>query len=604
MAVIEESTLIILKEHKEQLKELLSKFDDFFTEISITGLASLANKEGYQKIKKMISEFQKLGLESTALQLEQFLEELRQASVSAEARGNATILLNRLLTWQLVFSRQFEYLTAGTAVLGKKEEASMVETGQVEETVDLTLVPFSVEVLKQTKTRTSIAVSCLELTTDEIYVFRDVLSHVETSSNGPLKVNSQFFGGFNWDYTTALNKIISLENVIVEPIKSEILKVLTTLEAKWYSIRKTITTKAGELERESSDSIVEKLKELSILHQITPENMKCVPDKVLLERKAFQPENRSSLWKFHKTVQKYAPHAVLTKKDKKSIVITGLFIPKTQRFVFPSIEGFKVGTFSQELTLGENEFDCTDTLSCIGNLLLNPNRVKGHVEVILENCENLISLLDAETSTNVFQQLFLSIVLLNRGYTSISNGLKEKIVSWAIKELEKPLTASDDNQISQIQAAFLIGELLTRSQIDELVKTNTKLMKGKKKKLFGNLSRIRTIAFRLLGDSLIKKQDRNVLSSLITELTEGLVKTKTTSIPANNIPLLALVLELCRDKISEIIARDAVIDILESLYYLFHLQNTKIINFSDNEYLNLCECVYLLRRRDHPALFS
>ncbi|MHA1449107.1 MAG: hypothetical protein ACTSP4_06765 [Candidatus Hodarchaeales archaeon] len=616
MTNFDENTLMILKSYRNELQTLLDHLDDFFTEIIITGLTSLTCEEGFRKISKVQYECQQLGLNSTAYLLKSFLETLRNPTKDDKSRSAASLLLNRMLTWQIVFRKQFEYLTAGTRVLAEKTLAEMVETGVLAETYDLELIPFAVDLLKKTGLKIKLVVSCIDTSLTKFYQFKDELTTTDGYRSGPLKIKSKFFGGISWDYGAALNKVITVENVKMATTKTKSSTILSSSGIKYHVLQRTISTGHTELDRESFDPVLEALEPTGLVLKVEEKKLHFSLNDLSIDKKCLSSGSRSTLWRMMKVFKKYDTYLLISKSRSKTKQISSLYIPSMKRLFFPAIEKFQTTSpWSEELDdwLQFKEDSFIET-ACF--LLLNPGYTKQFAAKLAEHCTAVISA-EAGAESRTVLPLFLlhkGIVLLNHQSDTLAKEFRDKVVKIAVDNITRKPLESNTDLVRFVLAGLIMGELMTSKELSSLRNDNKmvkrSLIRGRKKKIkldgdYHTLAKF--IHEKLTGKEITKKKKRNLFIFANT-LVEEITTTSKGRKVLDKLPKLAIAIHLIRHSLSEVIPANDQAELLESLYYIFKVEKLSELLSSSREedrlnMLSLNEIIYILRKRKLPKLF-
>ncbi|MBD3187393.1 hypothetical protein GF325_11230 [Candidatus Bathyarchaeota archaeon] len=253
---IEEGKLAVLFAYKDKIQALLGEFENFFTEIAVAGLVSLQNKEGYRKIKRMVKRFQEIGFQSTAKRLQDFLDQLQRVEEKPSARLDASIALNRLVTWLSIFSTQFRYMTAETAKSSIMEEEAMVETGKMQETSSIEIMPFAV--VKEGKS--ALVLYCIGIDMETFFKIHDT---IEIGWSTHAKQKTSFFGALPSTLREFLKQRLILTDIAYH---DETTVTNTGVPAK--VIRKTISTRVHHAPFQDWKTVKSALREHGLLKKV------------------------------------------------------------------------------------------------------------------------------------------------------------------------------------------------------------------------------------------------------------------------------------------------------------------------------------------------
>ncbi|TXT62051.1 MAG: hypothetical protein BAJALOKI1v1_1040007 [Promethearchaeota archaeon] len=386
---INQKTLKSIKASKTEISDLLREFEGFFNEITVSGLISLMSESGIKKVDTIIKLSQQVGFNSTAMQLTKFKDiVVHMDGKSPNLTEQATILFNRISTWQYLFSRQFAYLTADTVKLDESELEKTVETGKISETEDILVIPVAVSVNHE-----ECRIYLLNSAQEKLYLLHDKIKQFSTSQH---IFQSELLQNKVLNYPKMLKKEIFLKNIALLDDKK-----LDGYEIEYTLLRRVLNTEITPVRtpKTSFEELTEILKKLGL---ITPFN--AIRPVIKLKSIELNSDMRilnsdfAVLWKYFKTFYILKPSTILL--SKKGSQIGALIDEGNKRIFYPQFDEFPMINNEGTLQLMIHEKAFIEPHHFLESFYLKKNLEKNEVQQCLD------FLTTCGTEENIMWQLY------------------------------------------------------------------------------------------------------------------------------------------------------------------------------------------------------
>ncbi|MHA1681192.1 MAG: hypothetical protein ACTSUE_09300 [Promethearchaeota archaeon] len=528
--IIEENELMHLRMYKDKIKALLVEFEEFFTEIAVTGLVSFVNKSGFNNIKKMVQRFDKLGLISTSARLQTLLENLKDLENDGGTKIKATFLLNRLITWFTIFSAQFSYMTAETGTISEDDVLEMVETGQMKETIDVELIPFAVK----KGTGKKISIYCTSVSMNDYFIIQDA---IQSTHANVTQHNSEFFGRIPISYRAFLKNKILITNVVLEKEKT-----ISGTKLKGKVLRRVIHTRFKHLPFTDWETLGKKLIESGILSRVETSNVKFTGGKIIVDKgRPIIGTNLPEIWRNFEIFHLLQPSIFYT--SNKSDSIGCIMMEDENKMYFPALGEWPRVPRTNILSAIMSDSNLLQNIDLLEKLIGGVEDASGNKEEIAADIESMIFRDDAD-----WRMVFLRLMLLVENTGGVPEEMEEKILERTreILESKKKWTRRYwENYIYMVLCMYELNfERKEKLTIEPIL---TKLGSTTLKRASDTYPRIvKIIAAKLNGVTFGKLDE--LVSTTQTLINEIMVDSNEDAI-ANRIQHLAPALQILRHKV-------------------------------------------------------
>ncbi|MHA1339052.1 MAG: hypothetical protein ACTSRZ_05665 [Promethearchaeota archaeon] len=476
---LNEQNIYYLRKYKDQISLLIDELDSFFSEISLSGFIGIINQAGFKKINNLIKLMQSIGLNKTFILLEKFASNLHNFYEGMQNKLETLSIYNHLVSWQILFKRQFNYLTADIgelAEISEEEIEKMVESQKIKETLNFTLIPFSISISNE-----NAFIFCFNLDTLQQKQLQFQITQTTNDTNSSLEeeieqiisnpevvdlvvlpdqvdflmdlkgaYSSKFFGRSVKPYYRNLIKLLNVESVI--PTSKPFVYEKQNTKLIGINLRSTLNTKVipGKEIDEYIPSIVRKLKQYNIGLQIKKQNLEISsikPKTLSIYQKTVNEEEQNEkeqnekeqneeeenseliynnielLWKNFAILYHFEPYIINETLDSRKQRITTIFFENEKTIYYPILRHFpgvpSIKVFKKIIS---------EKIIIEPNLLCENLFAKDNLNE--EDIKNVISFIDSAKFTDkskgkyVFQHLF---VLIHKIYVSNKN-LSQKLV--------------------------------------------------------------------------------------------------------------------------------------------------------------------------------